>query len=279
MRCAGCGVVRQWPPLPEETAAAIYGNIYPAAASTADSPPPARRAGRNLTHLRDEVLARHATPGRFLDIGCSYGELVGLFAEAGWRASGIDVCAAAVDDARRRGLDCRATSVEGFEPSEPFDAITMSHVIEHVPDPLAALARIRTWLAPGGTLHIRVPNVDAAPLRRSRMVFVGELKPYEHLFYYSPDTMARLLAKAGFACEVSTGGRYPLGVALNAMVRTRLVASARWQKYNYFTPSGQKGLYFALRRAYEASLLIPNQLPLSNDREVRAVASVDARSR
>lgn len=275
VECDGCGLVRQWPPLPEEQAASIYGNIYPAAAATDGSaPPPARKAGKSLLSLRDEVLARHRTPGRFLDIGCSYGELVGSFAGTGWQAAGIDVCASAVEEARRQGLDCRVASLEGFRPDAPFDAIAMSHVLEHVPDPLAALACIRKWLAPGGTLHIRVPNVGAAPLRRSRMIFVGELKPYEHLFYYSAATLERLFAKAGFSSEIGLGDTFSLGAAINAMIRTRLVRSARWQRYNYFSPSAGKGAYFAMRRMYEASLFLANRIPLSRDRELRAVAFI-----
>lgn len=274
--CGGCGLIRQWPPLPEEQAAAIYGSIYPAAAATGRSAPaPARKAGRDSLNLRDEIVGRHGRPGRMLDIGCSYGELVGLFACTEWQAIGIDVCASAVEEARRRGLDCRVSSVEGFHPEKPFDTIAMSHVLEHVPDPLAALGRIKTWLAPGGTLHIRVPNVDAPPLRRCRAVFVGELKPYEHLFYYSATTLARALRKAGFSCTVSSGGRFSLGLAINAMIRTRFVASARWRRYNYFSPGAGKGAYFLLRRIYEASLFLPGQIALSHDRELRAVASAE----
>jgi SAM-dependent methyltransferase len=275
VKCGGCGLVRQWPPLPEEQAAAIYGNIYPASAAAAGSarPAPARKARRGLGNLRDEIADRRR-PGRFLDIGCSYGELTESLAARGWQATGIDVCAAAVEDARSRGLDCRVSSVESYKPDAPFDAIAMNHVLEHVPDPLAALGRIGTWLAAGGALHIRVPNVAASPLRR-RAIFVGELKPYEHLFYYSADTMERLLRKAGFSCEIATGGVYPLGAAINALVRTRLVASARWQKYNYFSPSAGKSSYFAARRIYEAFLSVFNRIPMSHDREVRAVATVE----
>lgn len=273
VKCGGCGLVRQWPPLPEERAATIYGNIYPAAAAADPTrPAPARKAPREFGNLRDEIAGRRR-PGRFLDIGCSYGELAELLVACGWQATGIDVCAAAVEDARRRGLDCHVASVEAYGPDAPFDAIAMNHVLEHVPDPLAALGRIRTWLAPGGALHIRVPNAAASPLKR-RAIFVGELKPYEHLFYYSPDTMARLLRKAGFSCEIGTGGVYPLGAAINALVRTRLVASVRWQKYNYFAPSTGKGFYFAARRLYEALLSVFHRIPLSHDREVRAVATV-----
>lgn len=278
VECGGCGLIRQWPPLAQDRAATIYGNIYPAEPAGAESrPAPRRKPARSLLHLRDEVVSRHAArPGRILDIGCSYGELIASFAGTGWRTTGIDLCAPAVEEAKRRGLDCRVSSVEAFQPEAPLDAITMSHVLEHVPDPIAVLNRIKTWLAPGGTLHVRVPNVDAAPIRRRGLVFVGELKPYEHLFYYSASTMPRLFAAAGLQCEVTTGEDFPLGAVINAILRTRLVKSARWQQYNYFSPSSGKGAYFALRRLYEASLFLPNRIPLSRDRELRATGRVPA---
>ena len=47
---------------------------------------------------------------------------------------------------------------EEFLPQQLFDSIIMEHVLEHVDDPLALLARVKTWLAPNGKLFLGVPN-------------------------------------------------------------------------------------------------------------------------
>jgi 2-polyprenyl-3-methyl-5-hydroxy-6-metoxy-1,4-benzoquinol methylase len=47
---------------------------------------------------------------------------------------------------------------EEFEPEEAFDSIILEHVLEHVDDPVALLARVKEWLAPNGKLFLGVPN-------------------------------------------------------------------------------------------------------------------------
>ena len=39
------------------------------------------------------------------------------------------------------------------------------HVLEHMPDPAAALERVRSWLAPSGVLLVAVPNLDSLQAR------------------------------------------------------------------------------------------------------------------
>jgi 2-polyprenyl-3-methyl-5-hydroxy-6-metoxy-1,4-benzoquinol methylase len=62
---------------------------------------------------------------------------------------------------------------EEFEPTEKFTTIVMSHVLEHVQDPVAVLARAKEWLAPGGRIIIVVPNADS--LHRRLGVKLGML--------------------------------------------------------------------------------------------------------
>ena len=47
---------------------------------------------------------------------------------------------------------------EGFSSSARYDDIIMSEVLEHVEDPHALLTQAKTWLAPGGRIHVVVPN-------------------------------------------------------------------------------------------------------------------------
>ena len=93
-----------------------------------------------------------------LDIGCGYGRTMRALAEAGIRATGVELNPAIVDANRRNGLDCM-TSGEFDEGTTRADVIILSHVIEHFqPDKLlefldAELDR----LADGGTLVIATP--------------------------------------------------------------------------------------------------------------------------
>ena len=47
---------------------------------------------------------------------------------------------------------------EEYEPDRKFAAVVAANVLEHVEAPVALLRRARTWLQPGGAIHIVVPN-------------------------------------------------------------------------------------------------------------------------
>jgi len=58
----------------------------------------------------------------------------------------------------RRGAqaDCHATAIGALRPSAPFDHLLLAHVIEHVPDPVAALRHLRGLVTPDGRLWLVV---------------------------------------------------------------------------------------------------------------------------
>jgi SAM-dependent methyltransferase len=77
-----------------------------------------------------------------------------------------------------------------------FDLITMWSVLEHVPDPLAVVARCRSLLRPGGVLAFYVPNFRSvnAALFRNRWYHMDAPR---HLSIFSPRSARRLLDSAG----------------------------------------------------------------------------------
>ena len=70
-------------------------------------------------------------------------------------------------------------------------------VVEHVPDPRAFVDRLRSWLVPGGTLALSLPNVDSWPAKVLRERW-WTLRPTEHIWHFTPRTLARTLHEAGF---------------------------------------------------------------------------------
>ena len=98
-------------------------------------------------------------PGRVLDVGCGAGELLAGYAAGGWEAFGVDPSAPAARAARRRGLTIHEGTLadQPWEP-ESFDLVVFSHSLEHIPEPLDALAAARALLAPAGRLAIALPN-------------------------------------------------------------------------------------------------------------------------
>ncbi|MGC8880461.1 MAG: class I SAM-dependent methyltransferase [Anaerolineae bacterium] len=78
-----------------------------------------------------------------------------------------------------------------------FDAVVSFQVFEHLPDPAAELREIWRVLRSDGLLAIDVPNVDNFVCRFLRGYHRHFATP-QHLWFYTPTTMRRLLEQAGF---------------------------------------------------------------------------------
>ena len=118
---------------------------------------------RILTIL--EYLAPITAEDVILDAGCGEGFYVMLLAElTPARVMGIDANPRLLDTARQWiGENPRAELRVGDVASVPtgdhaFTKIICSEVLEHLPDPVAALKELRRVLQPGGTLAVTVPN-------------------------------------------------------------------------------------------------------------------------
>jgi SAM-dependent methyltransferase len=161
-------------------------------------------------------------PGRMLDVGCGFGDLMLSFARKGWDVEGVDTSAVAVDAANRRGLVVHAGALEDLDlPRDAYDLITMRHVLEHVHDPVALLQRTHTLLKPDGELIVQVPNIASAEAR----VFGKRWQPLElprHLSHFNRSTLDNVLVRAGFAVHGIKADPHP-GSFTRSLARTMRV--------------------------------------------------------
>jgi SAM-dependent methyltransferase len=89
-------------------------------------------------------------PGRLLDVGCGTGDFLAGMAANGWDSSGLEFDAEAVAVARLHAgvrVHTGRLSDQRFPPS--FEAITLSNVIEPLPNPDRVFAELRRFTAPG----------------------------------------------------------------------------------------------------------------------------------
>lgn len=118
-----------------------------------------------VIHHRSLVCADLAAtlPGRdFLDYGSGIGSNALVFGQAGFHVTLADVAdplrGFAQWRAQRRGLPVRAIDLKKQSiERERYDVITCFDVLEHVPDPLAAVRHIRDALRPGGIFFLYAP--------------------------------------------------------------------------------------------------------------------------
>ncbi len=155
---------------------------------------PLRRGG-----VDSEVRYLRACPGgRLLDIGCGGGKWLAKMRGLGWEVRGVDFDAEAVAVAAHRGLGVDHGSLEAVGyPGGSFDAITLNHVIEHLPDPVSTIEECRRLLKPGGHLVMVTPNSASLGHRLFKGVWRG-LEPPRHLHLFCLDSMRAGLKRAGF---------------------------------------------------------------------------------
>lgn len=167
---------------------------------------------RTLLHLGLE----NVPPGRVLELGAGDGRRVERLLGLGWQAEGQDVDPnAGVFRLRDRGVRVHEGPVErlDLEPAS-YDAIVMSHVIEHLTDPLLTLKHCLRLLKPGGQVVAVTPNTRSLCARRYGFSWMS-LEPPRHLHLFNPANLRDLAAQAGFPrIEVRTTGANGAGVAL-----------------------------------------------------------------
>ena len=103
-------------------------------------------------------------PQRMLDVGCGLGWLMSSL--PAWETYGIETSRFAAKRAAQHGTVHVGTLQDCPFPKQSFQLVTMHHVIEHVPDPMDAILRIKQLIAPGGTLILSTPDFDSGCARR-----------------------------------------------------------------------------------------------------------------
>jgi SAM-dependent methyltransferase len=179
-------------------------------------------------------LRRLGAPGpgaRLLDLGPAFGYAVDEARRAGFRAVGLEISrAAAARAARTLGAGGVVVGDAQRTPfaAARFDVVTIWDVLEHLPDPHAAMAEVARLLRPGGRLALSTGDVGSWVARLSGPRWHLYTIP-EHLFFYSRESLRRLLAGHGLQVRDmrAEGARYPLGYLVERLRKTCLRRAAR----------------------------------------------------
>ncbi len=170
---------------------------------------PAAPTRQNRGHRQTYAFIRRhrRPPGRMLDLGCGDGIVLHLARQDGWEVHGVELFPEQVALVRATlGLDVETSDIAGFRGAPAsWDVVLLTHVLEHLPDPVGALRKIRELLAPGGIGVLEFPNIDAldAKLRR------GLRRWHLHRHRYRPDYVpghVQEFCRASFAFAASKAG-------------------------------------------------------------------------
>ena len=159
-----------------------------------------------FARLLDE-LERRLPPDRraLLDVGAHVGQFLRMASSRQWRAEGIELNSRTAAFARLNGATVHQLEFDVLSATgRRFDAVTLTDVLEHIPDPRTALAAAARLVAPGGWIAVKVPSgpnqlrkerIRAALGRTPRVSIAHNLV---HVNHFSPRSLIVALERAGF---------------------------------------------------------------------------------
>lgn len=156
-------------------------------------------------------------PGSLLELGSFKGDFTRRFLEHFDDVTCVEASSEAMEAARTR-LGGRVQFVNSmFETAtlpRRYDNIVLTHVLEHIDDPIRVLRRVNEeWLAPGGRFFLVCPNANAPSrqiaVKMGLITHNAAVTPAEaehgHRCTYSLDTLERDAVAAGLDVKVRSG--------------------------------------------------------------------------
>lgn len=163
-----------------------------------------KTAKAHLQILRNQLMI---DSGNLLDVGCAFGFLLEAARKFGFIAYGVEVSPAA-NYASKRGLKVFHGNLQDANyDKSTFSVVTMIDSLEHIAQPLQFLECIHDILTQKGAILIVTPNVSSLSRRllKNRWFHFKT----EHLCYYSPLSLHKLLQRTGFSIHyIQRGFKY-----------------------------------------------------------------------
>lgn len=204
MRCTACGFLWLGEKILSES---HYGDLDIGATEQK-----VKRRKRNVLD-RLKKIRRFISLDYTCDVGTGDGLFLKMLKNKGYAGCwGVEPSDSGARHSRALGLDVEQgciRDIAALKKGRPVKVVTMYHVLEHLDDPRADIARLRDLLPSGGHLVIEVPN-----LRGFFAEKLGEDWEFyypEHLWYFDDATLPAFIASCGF--HIITMGRRDFDIA------------------------------------------------------------------
>ena len=198
---------------------------------------------RILAALNERVPSK---PRRLLDIGSHVGRFLDLSRKAGWESEGTEINdrTASYATSHSGSPVHRVRAEQVLEIGRTYDAVTMTDVLEHIPEPVTLLNTIRRVLGGTGWISIKVPCGPVQVLKETwherlsggyRATLADNLV---HVNHFSPRALRLALERAGYTdvtVEVAAP-ECPPGSSHASLARMTIYKLARALPFGVHTP-------------------------------------------
>jgi SAM-dependent methyltransferase len=104
------------------------------------------------------IMKRVPMGSAILEIGGGEGIFLDLLKNEGYEVELIEPSVSAANRARKRGLNVQNDYFQNVSFNRKYSLVCMSHVLEHIDDPLNAISRIKNLLTPNGFILLAQTN-------------------------------------------------------------------------------------------------------------------------
>lgn len=152
---------------------------------------------KRYNEILDQFESSRKT-NKLLDVGCGIGYFLEVAKKRGWEVYGTEYTEEAIKICESKGIQMKQGILDpAHYDLESFDVITSFEVIEHINNPQIEVSNISNLLRKGGLFYVTTPNFNSL-LRYYLGPKYNVIGWPEHLSYYTPSTINKLIKKHRF---------------------------------------------------------------------------------
>jgi len=147
-----------------------------------------------LKHSQIEYFRPFFSGKNCIDVGCGLGYAIGALEDQGLDVDGMEPdpkAAEVVNKSIKRGK-CYTGFYDKFSPAKKYDIVWLSHTLEHVEDPIAALEKCYDFTAENGILCLMVPDCTNPETKKNSM------ENKYHVSHFTIDDIKALVKKTRY---------------------------------------------------------------------------------
>jgi len=208
-RCQNCGLVFLHPYFPPSQLDEFYEKEFRNIFGNETSEDLFKRCSPEAFGRAERFKRLLGKSKNIVEIGCSTGHFLCAAKKFGPNVFGVELGESTKQYAAKRGIIVKK-NIKEYD-SDKFDLIFMFHVLEHISDPINFLKEIKPYLKTSGKLIIEVPNIEDILVSLYKIEeFMDLYFSAPHKFYFSKETLQRVMLKAGFKNDVYPFQRYDM---------------------------------------------------------------------
>lgn len=201
--CRDCGLVQANPRMTQESYKQFYEIEYRKLYGGSDTPTDeflkeVYQHGSVIYQYLTENLQREIQGCFIVEIGCASGGILQYFREKGNEVYGVDLDSDYLEYGRvNYNLDLEVGTIDNVVGlGRTPDVVIYSHTLEHIPDLISELKKLRLILTRNSFLYIELPGNKY--LRRAYQYDFLRLLQNAHIYYFTQTTLTNLLRKVGY---------------------------------------------------------------------------------